>query len=105
MVKPLPSRRFEWLRKPRKRQAYDDNMSTALVVSAILATWTMRLAHTKAYDPTRPIELRREALKRARSNASALFDAIVDESRDAEYFELPAWDNPNAPGATDGSFV
>lgn len=105
MARPLPARRFERFRKPRVPEPYDDNMSTSLVVAAILTTWTMRLAHTKAYDPRRPIALRRKALARARSNAAALVDCIYDESRDPEYFELPVWDNPMALGATDGSFV
>lgn len=106
MSKPLPPRRFERFRKPRPaREPYDNNMSSTLVVSAILTTWTMRLAHTKAYDPSRPIALRRNALARTRANAAALVDAIYDETRDPEYFELPAWDNPMAPGAVDGSFI
>lgn len=106
MRKPLPRRRFERFRRPRPApQPYDENMSTCLLVAAILTTWTMRLAHTKAYDPTRPIKLRRKALARSRANAAALVDCIFDETRDPEYFDLPRWDNPMDPKATDGSFV
>lgn len=105
MSRPLPRRRFERFRKPRVREAYDENMSSCMVTAAILATWSMRLARTKAYDPSRPILLRKKALARARATSLALVDAIFDESLDPIYFTLPDWDNPVAPGATDGTFV
>lgn len=95
-------RRFERFRKPR--QPYDGNISTALILAAILSTWAVRLSRAKAHDSRRPLALRRMALDRNRQLVSALHDAIYDESRDAEYFELP-WQYPYAPDATSGSFV
>lgn len=95
-------RRFERFRKPR--QPYDENISTAFILATILSTWAVRLSRGKAHDARRPLELRRVALARNRQLVAALHDAVYDESRDAEYFELP-WQYPHMPGATDGSFV
>lgn len=83
----------------------DENMGAAYVVSLILATWWSRLAHTKAYDPRRPIHLRRQALTIHAYGQSTLVAAILDERHDPEMFKLPHWDNPYDPEATDGDFV
>lgn len=105
MMRPLPARRFERFRKPRSRQPYDENMSSAFIVALVLGTWTMRLSRVKAYDPRRPVALRKRALEGARQRAAALVDGIYDETSDPAYFYLPSWDNPVAPDAIDGDFV
>lgn len=95
-------RRFERFRTPR--QPYDGNISTALILATILSTWAVRLSRAKAHDSRRPLHLRRMALQRNRQVVAALHDAIYDETRDAEYFELP-WQYPYAADATSGEFV
>lgn len=104
MAQPLAPRRFERFRKARLREPYDGNISSAYCVVIILTTWSVRLSRAKAHDARRPLDLRRKALDRNRAVVSALYDAIYDETRDAEYFDLP-WQYPYMAGATSGDFI
>ena len=101
---PLTIEVAERVRKTRPETDYDENMAAAAILAVILATWSGRISHAKAHDPNRPVKLRREALRRNRHIALAIFDAVHDETQDAKYFEQP-WEYPMAKGATDGSFV
>jgi hypothetical protein len=86
-------------------RAGDENMQIGLIMATILSVWTIRLAHTKAYDPRRPISLRQQALDSYTNSQAVLFSAVTDERRDADYFRLPRWDYPYDPEAMNGDFV
>ena len=90
---------------PKKGPAYDGNMRMASILSFILATWYLRLHRAKSYDPRRPVRHRQAAYWSRLGYATALFMAIVDESKDVEMFPGQNWESPWDPTTTDGYFV
>lgn len=86
-------------------QPYDENMRAAAVLGLVLVTWAARIGHAKAYDPNRPLDLRRVALDRNARLIRAVIDAAIDERQDHLYFPGQQWNPPYGPSARGGTFV
>lgn len=91
------------------REEYDENMAAATALAIVLARWAVRIQRAKAFDPSRPIELRRRGLAAATVKARALEDAAYlpdqPEPVDTLYFPGQQWEDPFDRDATDGDFV
>jgi len=83
----------------------DGNMRAAAVVSQILALWFIRVQRAKAYDPRRPIALRKKALVRWADYLTAMQRLGLDESADTRIFQTQRWESPWDPRAHDGDFI
>lgn len=96
-----------WSRIPSRHDLtkLDENIICSSLLSLILTLWSCRIKRAKAYDPRRPVEIRKRMLKRANEFHAALLACMTDESHDHEYFPKQEWDPPFAPGAEDGDFV
>jgi hypothetical protein len=101
----------EWLNEvlqelaDRRPKAYgDENMWLARALSLVLATWDARISRAKAFDPRRPVALRRQAYNSYLRFGHALAAVTLDERGDFEMFDQP-WESPYDPEATDGSFI
>jgi|SRR3990167_9951670 len=90
---------------PKRGPAYDGNMRMASILGFVLSVWYLRLHRAKSYDPRRPVRHRQQAYWSRLGYATALFMAIVDESKDAEMFPGQRWEMPFDPYPTDGYFV
>jgi hypothetical protein len=88
-----------------QRGRYDGNMREAMVLSLVLALWFSRVQRAKAYDPRRPVWVRRAALARWREFWREMLDAAVNEVDDPEVFSGQHWDPPWSPHAHDGVFL
>jgi len=84
---------------------YDTNIRAASIATLVLATWTSRIRHAKAYDPNRPLGLRRQALDAHAHFVDALIDAAINETRDDELFPTQEWNPPYGRSARGGTFV
>jgi len=87
-----------------KKGTFDGNMRQAAIAALVFALWYSRVQRAKAYDPRRPVVLRRAALATWRKFWHAMFDAAVYEGEDAEVFSGQHWDPPWSPHAVDGVF-
>lgn len=91
------------------RSSYDENMAAATVLAIILARWSVRIQRAKAFNPNRPIKLRRLGLAAAARKEIALVDAALlpdePDEQDRAYFPQQDWDDPHHPDARDGTFV
>jgi len=83
----------------------DGNMFMCQTLGLILVAWAVRIGRAKAYDPNRPLKLRRYALERWMKFARELGNVAIDERYDHEAWSGQNWDPPFRPGAKDGSFL
>ena len=83
----------------------DENMSSAQAMSLVLTLWTCRIRRAKAYDPRRPVELRKKAMERLSLYHHSLLECMMNEANDANYFPGQEWDCPYSPNAKNGDFV
>ncbi len=83
----------------------DENILCSKLMSLILTVWTCRIIRAKAYDPRRPIALRRIMLERANKYHHALLDCMVDESDDQLFCPEQDWETPYKQDAMDGTYV
>lgn len=93
------------LEQYRPSTPHDVNLFYTAALSQILALWYLRVQRAKAYDPRRPVKLRRQALQRWQHYAESLMRLVVDEQDDARSFPGQDWDPPFAPRAKNGTFV
>jgi hypothetical protein len=91
-----------WQQRPSRYG--DENMWMAAVLAVAAGTWAVRIQRAKAFDPHRPVALRKGAYRRWLGLTRALLAVTVDESRDSEMFDQP-WESPFVKDATDGRFV
>lgn len=73
---------------------YDENIAVAKVLSVLLTLWVYRISRAKAYDPRRPIKVRKQAIDRTSQYALLLMQIVTDESVDPVYFPVQEWDPP-----------
>ena len=88
---------------PKKGQ-YDENMRLASIIALALTYWFSRVQRAKAYDPRRPVVLRRAALQRWHDFWRDMLDGAIFEAEDAELFPGQHWDPPWSEHAIDGHF-
>lgn len=92
-------------RNAPKSGLYDGNMRAALVMGYVLLYWVVRCQRAKAYDPRRPVKLRRKAMERWINMAAAVSVMFTDERQDANIFPGQKWDPPFSPFAVNGDFI
>jgi hypothetical protein len=83
----------------------DANMGMASLLGFVLTYWYVRVHHAKAFDPSRPVRLRMQALVKVGDYQASLLAAWLDERHDARHFPGQTFEPPYTPDATDGSFV
>ena len=84
---------------------YDGNMRLAALIGIVLTNWVARLSRAKAYDPNRPLNLRRKALRSHQKIVMAVISAVTDEQKDHRYCPGQEWNPPYGPQARGGTFV
>jgi hypothetical protein len=87
-----------------KEGTYDENMRFAATMGFVLVLWYARLHKAKIYDPRRPIKTRQTAYHQWMLFCHSIFNAMMDESLDAEFFKQH-FDPPFSPHAVDGVFI
>lgn len=90
---------------PGKVRKYDENLRMASVLGYVLCLWYARIHKAKAFDPRRPVTHRRAAYMSRQMFLQAMFEAMIDDSRDAEFFPGQKWESPYDPNPTEGYFV
>jgi hypothetical protein len=93
-----------WRKRP-KGKAYDENMYLAAAMGYVLVLWYTRIQRAKAYDPRRPIEIRKGAIDRIPHYLSSLVHDLLDDSIDAHTLAGQDFEPPYGRNATDGKFV
>ncbi len=84
---------------PKIPTAADENITAARLLSLLLAGWFARIARAKAYDPRRPVKVRRQVMGRLQDYSEALLGVLTDESMDPSLFPAQEWDVPFAKNA------
>lgn len=93
------------IRRCNKGKDYDENMALAQTLGTILFVWYASVQRAKAYDPNRPLELRRKAFVKRREKIALLMDAIHDDELMTEVFSGQFWNLPYGKNAHGGDFV
>jgi hypothetical protein len=87
------------------REGYDGNMRSAAILSQVLGLWYVRLHLAKLSDPHRPAQVAQEVYKSWLTWSHAMFNNIIDASRDTTFFPGQGWSHPFDPRVERGEFL
>lgn len=89
----------------KRHKDRDENMGLAAVLGMVLVAWYVRLHRAKAFDPNRPVELRKKALAQVNVYVGELVRVCFKDSMDPFAFPGQEFENPYVPNARDGKFI
>lgn len=84
-VKDLPC--YDWSKQ-------DENIICSSLMGLILILWSTRVIRAKSFDPRRPELVRREMVKRMWDYRDMVTEAMLDSTKDKQYFPLQEWKCP-----------
>lgn len=104
-ISDLVNEAWREIRRTRKGMAYDENMALASLVGLILATWYSNVHRAKAFDPNRPLKLRRRALEQRAEWLKGFFGMLNSDRMMGEVWGHQEFNLPYGKKAKGGKFV